>query len=123
VLSIEQKGDEPWFIFKQRIKDRSLSGATLRYSALTKGSIQTEPKFHGFEHVAGLFYRTRTLGRQQVNYSAEMPPNQGEWEWQEVATTFEVPGDMNWIEVGFVHKAHGILQAKNPSLVIVACPE
>ena len=122
VLTIEQKGTEPWFMVRQQVRFPDMQGSTLRFSAETKGDISVEPKLHGFEHKAGLHYSFRGVGRGSPTFTADQTPNTGQWDWQEMSVEFEVPESATSLRVGFLHQGGGTLQARNPVLVRVDCP-
>ena len=123
VLSITQKGNEPWFIYYQRVEDPRLAGNIIRYSADLQGQVNVEPKFHGFPHLAGLYYVPAKGTKRLSSYSkvAEHTPNGGNWDWQRFTVEYRVPVTASVVEVGFVHQARGTIMARNPELVVVEC--
>ena len=118
VLEIRLIATQPWMLFRQTVKDRRLSGATVRYSAELKGDLPDEPKLHGFDHIGGLYLK---VGRDKVRL-AEHDPNHDQWDWQEFSYEEVIPPGVTSVRAGFVHQSGGALWAKNPSLVIVDCP-
>ncbi len=120
-LTIEQKAREPWIIYRQRIDAKPLLGHSVEFSAELWGEVLAEPKLHGFEHKAGLYYRVNTRSRARLSSFAEHEPHAGQWDWQAMSANFNVPEDARWVEVGFMHQAGGILRARRPQLVIVDC--
>ena len=122
VLTITQMASEPWFYYAQRVNDARLIGRRLEFSADLKGNIIAEPKFHGWDHVGGLYYSTNQGKTRLYTSIAEHEPNQGEWDWQRVSVEFTVPKDATEVQVGFTHQAKGWLKARNPTLRILECP-
>ena len=123
VLAITQAASEPWFVFKQSVDVTNLGGKYLQFSAEMRGNIEVDPKLHGFEHKAGLYFRVTTSDRERQSFSGDQKPNTGDWDWQPFASIIEAPLNILKLEVGFFHQAGGVLYAKNPSLVILECPE
>ena len=123
VLTITQAGSEPWFVFKQTVDKARVAGKRVMISADMRGDIKTEPKVHGFEYKAGLYYRVVTSDRESQSFSGDQQPNIGEWDWRNFEVELEMPQNLRSFEVGFFHQAGGVLYAKNPSLVILECPE
>ena len=123
VLTITQAGSEPWFVFKQAVDTAQVAGKRVMLSADMRGDIKTEPRTHGFEYKAGLYYRVVTSDRSSQSFSGDQQPNIGEWDWRSFEVEVQVPQNLRSLEIGFFHQAGGVLYAKNPSLVILECPE
>ena len=120
VLKIVRIGPEPWMVYRQRVPLSSTPAQRLRFSAELKGEILFTPPDHTWEHVAGLYLQLRPSAYASV---AEHLPNQGVWEWQEVAIEIDVPIYTTHAFVGFTHQGGGTLWARNPSLVLLDCQE
>jgi len=123
VAHIEQIANEPWYILRQTVQDPRLPGATVRFSVDTRANLIAEPPVHGWEHKGGIYYAAARGKRSYASSAAEQTPNVGEWDWQEMSATWTVPEDATGVIVGIYHQADGWIEAKNPSLTIVSCPE
>ena len=117
-LTLQRVGDEPWMILRQTVASDQFAGATVRFSAKLKGDIATQPRLHGFEHKAGLYFN---IGQRRDPVMADHVPNSGEWEWQMVSVSRVIPEGESEIQVGFVHQGGGTLWVKEPELVITNC--
>ena len=117
-LTLQRISDEPWMILRQTVASGKFAGATVRFSAKLKGDIATQPRLHGFEHKAGLYFN---IGQRRDPVMADHVPNSGEWEWQTVSVSRVIPEGESEIQVGFVHQGGGTLWVKEPELVITNC--
>jgi len=120
VLTFKRVGPEPWAIFRQSITDERLDGATIRFTADLQGDVSPDVT-HGFEAKAGLFLQ---IGRRPDAFMGDQDPGTGQWDWQSYSVTETLPVGVNSVNVGFIHQAgEGAIKARNPSLVLVNCPE
>ena len=117
-LTLQRISDEPWMILRQTVASDQFAGATVRFTAQLKGDIATQPRLHGFEHKAGLYFN---VGQRRDPIMADHAPNSGEWEWQTVSVSRVIPEGESEIQVGFVHQGGGTLWVKEPELVITNC--
>ena len=117
-LTMQRISDEPWMILRQTVASDKFAGATVRFSAQLKGDVATQPRLHGFEHKAGLYFN---IGQRRDPVMADHVPNSGEWEWQTVSVSRVMPEGESEIQVGFVHQGGGTLWVKEPELVITNC--
>ena len=120
VLTFKRVGSEPWAIFRQSITDERLDGATIRFTADLQGDVSPDVT-HGFGAKAGLFLQ---IGRRPDAFMGDQDPSTGQWAWQSYTVTETLPVGVNSLNVGFIHQAgEGAIEARNPSLVLVSCPE
>ena len=117
-LTLQRISHEPWMILRQTVASDQFAGATVRFTAQLKGDVPTQPRLHGFEHKAGLYFN---IGLRRDPVMADHVPNSGEWEWQTVSVSRVIPEGESEIQVGFVHQGGGTLWVKEPELVITNC--
>ena len=119
-ITFERIGEEPWAIFVQTITDERLGGAAVRYTADLRGDVSPDVT-HFFGAKAGLFLQ---IGQHPDAYMGDQDPSVGQWDWQTFSVTKTLPEGVNVVKVGFIHQAgEGAIEARNPSLVLVNCPE
>ncbi|MDA8679939.1 hypothetical protein N9L80_06520, partial [Luminiphilus sp.] len=64
------------------------------------------------------------IGQHPDAYMGDQDPSVGQWDWQAFSVTKTLPEGVNVVKVGFIHQAgEGAIEARNPSLVLVNCPE
>jgi hypothetical protein len=126
-LTIEKVGEEPWFIYRQRIKAKDFAGKTVRFSAQLKFDTDAPSEEGKVQHGAGMFFEVRNRSRRKVMGSImDHEPNYGKTDWVPVTLEFKLPGNVLDVAPGFIHQANGSLQIKAPSLVAieaVPCPD
>ena len=120
VLTIKRVGPEPWAIFRQTIEDERLKGATIRFTADLQGDVSSDVT-HFFGAKAGLFLQ---VAKYPDAYMGDQDPSNGQWDWQTFSVTQTIPEEVSVVHVGFIHQAgEGVIEARNPSLVLVDCSE
>lgn len=123
VLTITKIGTQPWFILKQRIKDKRLGGSIVVYSADVKLDLREPKRAHYFGYGGGLSLVARSGdGRVLVRSILEHEPSIGTFDWQSVRVLVELPESTRTVEAGFLHQADGTLSVRNPSLRRVKNP-
>ena len=121
VLQIERTGPEPWMTYRQWADIEGIDNGKLIFTAELKGNLQSEPKLHGFKHVAGLWLQPGGSVRSAL--VAEHEPNDGVWDWQTVSMEADVVPNSSKAVAGFIHQTGGTLWVRNPRLVWSDCEE
>ena len=116
VLTIERIGPEPWMLLYQIVKDKRLAGSHVLFEAELRGDAPPEPRLHGFEHKAGLYFKANNR-----ILLADHEPNTGAWDWTSVSYEEVLPADVRSVRAGFVHQSGGSIAARNARLVILDC--
>ncbi|MEZ5572777.1 MAG: hypothetical protein R3E64_12210 [Halioglobus sp.] len=116
VLTIEQKGTEPWIIITQSPDAEKLAGAVVEFSAEIKLDLIPPEIAHGFKQGGGLRLLARHSGQIVLNSLLDHQPHDGIHDWQTVKVVMAMPATMDYLQAGFIHQSGGVLQVRNPSL-------
>lgn len=122
-LTITKTGPQPWFLMRQKIKAKALTGKKLALTAELKLGL-TNPKIEqAFKVGGGLQIVARSsdakgrkiLLRSLLNHE----PRIGTTEWHNVQVIIEPPKGTASLEIGVLHQADGVMSIRNPSLKLV----
>jgi hypothetical protein len=124
VLTIEQQGIEPWGMVKQTVNSKPLRGRLLEFKAELKLDLDPPAQPHGFTLGGGLSIMAKSNNRLQLSSAMDHEPHMGKHDWFTARVVTAMPRQMNFLQVGFLHQAGGVMQVRNPSLRVVAdgCP-
>ncbi len=125
VLTIEKTGAQPWYLFRQRLPAEELEGKKLAFSAELKLDLRAPAKMETtVDKVGGgLFIVTRnSQGNRTLASTFDHEPNMGSSDWRPVQVVIEIPPGTRKVELGFAHKADGVLQVRKPALQEVKEP-
>ena len=124
VLTIEQKGLEPWMIVTQSPDAGLLAGKVVEFSADLKLDLAAPERAHGFKLGGGLALVAKNNGKLAVNSMLDHEPHMGIHDWQTVRVVVALPMMIDYLQVGFLHQAGGVMMVRNPMLRQVAktCP-
>ena len=124
VLTIEQKGLEPWMILTQSQDAGLLAGEVVEFSADLKLDLAAPERAHGFKLGGGLALLAKNNGKLVVNSMLDHEPRMGIHDWQTARLVVALPMMIDYLRVGFLHQAGGVMLVRNPVLRQVAktCP-
>jgi len=121
VLTVRKTGREPWFLLKQIIKDPSIAGRDIVYSADIRLDLHPPAARHGFKTGGGLVLTAHKGGRIALNSVLEHEPHMGSSDWQPVSVRLSIPPGVTQLRPGILHQADGTLQVRNPRLSLAGC--
>lgn len=124
VLTIEQKGFEPWMMVTQSPGAGLLAGKVVEFSADLKLDLAAPKRAHGFKQGGGLALLAKKNGKLVVNSMLDHEPHMGIHDWQTARVVVALPMMIDYLQVGFLHQAGGVMMVRNPVLRQVAktCP-
>lgn len=119
VLTIRKIGTQPWLVYWQRLKGNEFAGKRMAFSAEMKWD-KPETDTRGVQSQARLnliaFAKdNKILKRFNLAYH----PNPDKSGWQPLQMVVKLPPKTNFIDLGFVHEADGVLLIRNPSFYLV----
>lgn len=118
VLSIKKIGEQPWFLFRQRLRTTELSGQTVIFTAQARWST-TLPDYQPLSSDSGLALTALAASGKILLQSAQAhTPLELNADWQTLLVVVEIPTGTRTIEAAFMHQAEGTLQVRNPQLTI-----
>ncbi len=124
VLTIDQQGIEPWGMVKQTVNAKPLRGRLVEFTADLKLDLTQPPQPHGFKLGGGLSITAKSNNKLQLSSAMDHEPHMGQHDWFRARLVTALPRQMNFLQIGFLHQAGGVMQVRNPSLRVVAdgCP-
>lgn len=124
VVTIEKIGVEPWMILTQSPDPGPLAGKVVEFSADIKFELETPKEPHAYEPGGGLVLMARENDEVVLNSTLDHEPKMGMHDWQTVRIVVALPRGLDYLQVGFMHHAGGVLRARNPVLRELAgkCP-
>ena len=103
-------------ILTQSLDPRSLAGKVIEFSADIRFELGTPKQAHGLKTGGGLLLTARKNGRVVLNSIFDHEPNMGVHDWQSIRIVVEIPEEIDYLEVGFMHQAGGLIQVRNPAV-------
>jgi hypothetical protein len=124
ILTIDQQGIEPWGMVKQTVNAKPLRGRLVEFTADLKLDLTQPTQPHGFKLGGGLSITAKSNNKLQLSSTMDHQPHMGKHDWFNARLVAPLPRQMNFLQVGFLHQAGGVMQVRNPSLRVVAdgCP-
>ncbi len=116
-VTIEKIGQEPWFVFSQRLETNIPTGSELQFDAQLTLNTHPPEHSHGFGYVSGLYLMGQNGRIPAFRTMGEHTPNLGEHPEQAVVMRVITERPVTKIEAGFVHQAGGAFSARAPRLV------
>ena len=128
VLRINNYGKQYWMRLSQRYPAHELVGKSFKFSADIKMDLNPEGWIKSLTAGGGLTVVVRgqkpgTHNPKAVLYTASMPnePRHGKVDWRRLSHEFTIPEGARFLELGFLHQAHGEMWMKNPEVVELGC--
>jgi hypothetical protein len=115
-LLIRKTGKEPWFIMTQIVPGDDIKGKTVLFSADIKLNMQPPKATQSLKTGGGLTLTAMVNGKPSLRSILEHEPHMGRSDWQTVKVKMELPKNLEFLRLGFLHQADGELSARNPSL-------
>lgn len=122
-LTFIKTGAEPWALLSQALDAEALQGKRVEFSANLKLDLSEPNDAHVLGYGGGL----ALLGRQvdengskiRLSSSLKHEPRMGNHDWQRVTVVEDVPKRISHLYAGFLHRAGGTIQVRDPALRVV----
>jgi len=128
VLRINNYGKQYWMRLSQRFPANNLVGREFVFSADIKMDLNPEGWVSTLVPGGGLTVVVRgqkpgTHNTKSVLYTTSMPnePRHGQLDWHRREHRFTVPEGARFLELGFLHQAHGEMWIKDPQFSPAEC--
>jgi hypothetical protein len=124
-LNFVKIGSEPWGLLTQSLNTEGLKGKRVEFSAELKLDLSLPRDTHGFGYGGGLSLLAKqinlaeNINKIRLSSSFDHDPHLGAHDWQRVSVVVDLPTGISFLRSGFVHKAGGKMQVRNPALRIV----
>lgn len=128
ILRINNYGKQYWMRLSQRFPAHDLVGREFVFSADIKMDLNPEGWVRTLVPGGGLTVVVRgqkpgTHNTKSVLYTTSMPnePRHGQLDWHRREHRFTIPEGARFLELGFLHQAHGEMWIQDPQFIPTEC--